>query len=242
MWKRIHLVILFIGLMLACKSEIHSQDKVLKVKEIKYNGQVGLEQVSQLLEKHVELEHVDLINWDKFSYRPDVAFRIAHSNNAIWLKYYVKEKNILASVGDTNGPVARDSCVEFFMDPLGNGNYYNFEFNCIGTVHLAYGPGRGQRQFVDPNTIRNLIEVQSSLGAQTFTERTGDFTWEMTIIIPAEVLTHNPEIKLKGLQSTANFYKCGDATSQRHYLTWNPVGTEKPDYHRPEFFGKLIFQ
>ncbi len=230
------------GLILACKSEIHSQDKVLKVKEIEYNGQVGLEKVSQLLEQYAALEHVDLINWDKFSYHPDVDFRIAHSNNAIWLKYYVREKNILANVEETNGPVARDSCVEFFFDPLGNGNYYNFEFSCIGTVHLAYGPGRGKRQFVDPKTIGNLIQVESSLGTQTFAEKTGDFTWEMTIIIPAEILNHNPEIKLKGLQSTANFYKCGDATSQRHYLTWNPVGTEKPDYHRPEFFGQLIFQ
>lgn len=228
--------------MLACKSQTPNQDKVLKVKEIEYNGQVGLEQVSQLLEQQVELEHIDLINWDKFSYSPDVAFRIAHSNNAIWLKYYVTEKNILASVGETNGPVARDSCVEFFFDPLGDGNYYNFEFNCIGTIHLAYGPGRGNREFVDPTAIRNLIELESSLGTQTFTEKTGDFTWEMTIIIPVGILTHNPEIKLKGLKANGNFYKCGDATSQRHYLTWNPVGTERPDYHRPEFFGKLIFQ
>jgi len=242
MWKKINVILWFIGLMLACKSQTPNQDKVLKVKEIEYNGQVGLEQVSQLLEQQVELEHVDLINWDKFSYRPDVAFRIAHSNNAIWLKYYVREKNILASVGETNGPVARDSCVEFFFDPQGDGNYYNFEFNCIGTIHLAYGPGRGNREFVDPTAIKNLIELESSLGTQTFTEKTGDFTWEMTIIIPVGILTHNPEINLKGLKANGNFYKCGDATSQRHYLTWNPVGTERPDYHRPEFFGKLIFQ
>ncbi|ASO04723.1 carbohydrate-binding family 9 [Arenibacter algicola] len=242
MCKRKFFILCLCGIMMSCKSEIQSQEKMLKVKEIEFKGQAGLEQVSRLLEEHAELQAIDLINWDQFSYRPSVAFRIAHSNNAIWIKYYVKEKNILASVGETNGPVARDSCVEFFFDPLGNGDYYNFEFNCIGTVHLAYGAGRGQRQFVDPNTIKNLIEVQSSLGSQTFTERTGDFSWEMTIIIPAEILTHNPEIKLKGLKSTANFYKCGDATSQRHYLTWNSVGTEKPDYHRPEFFGKLIFQ
>ena len=239
MRKRELIILSLFGIMMAYKSEIYSQEKLLRVKEREFNGQLGLEQVSQLLEEHTELQAIDIINWDQFSYRPSVAFRIAHSNNAIWLKYYVREKNILASVGDTNGPVARDSCVEFFFDPLGDGNYYNFEFNCIGTVHLAYGPGRGQRQFVDPNTIGNLIEVQSSLGSQTFTERTGDFSWEMTIIIPAAILTQNPEIKIN---SNANFYKCGDATSQRHYVTWNPVGSEKPDYHRPEFFGKLLFK
>jgi hypothetical protein len=228
--------------MSAGTSEVHNQDKMLKVKEIEYKGEVGLKQVSQLLEEHTALQAIDILNWDQFSYRPDVAFRIAHSNNAIWLKYYVTEKHILASVGDTNGLVARDSCVEFFFDPLGDGNYYNFEFNCIGTVHLAYGPGRGQREYVDPKVIGNLIDVESSLGSKTFTERTGDFSWEMTVIIPADILTHNPEIKLKGLQGSANFYKCGDATTQRHYVTWNPVGTAKPDYHRPEYFGTLIFE
>ena len=38
----------------------------------------------------------------------------------------------------------------------------------------------------------------------------------------------------------ANFYKCGDQSTVVHYSTWNPVETEKPDYHRPEFFGKII--
>jgi len=29
--------------------------------------------------------------------------------------------------------------------------------------------------------------------------------------------------------------------SNPHYVTWNPVGTEQPDYHRPEYFGELKF-
>ncbi|MBT5542155.1 MAG: hypothetical protein HOK34_04920, partial [Gammaproteobacteria bacterium] len=31
-------------------------------------------------------------------------------------------------------------------------------------------------------------------------------------------------------------------TQKPHYLTWNPVETSNPDFHRPEFFGKLIFE
>ena len=37
----------------------------------------------------------------------------------------------------------------------------------------------------------------------------------------------------------ANFYKCGDKTAHPHFLSWSPVSTEKPDFHRPEFFGEL---
>ena len=40
----------------------------------------------------------------------------------------------------------------------------------------------------------------------------------------------------------ANFYKCGDKTAHPHYLSWSPIDTPKPDFHRPEFFGELILK
>ena len=113
------------------------KDKKLVVKEINHKGEASLEEVSTLLEAQAELNIIDVLNWDAFPYAPEVKFRIARNNNDIWLKYYVTEENILAKHTDTNSAVSRDSCVEFFFDPLGDGNYYNFEINCIGTVHLA---------------------------------------------------------------------------------------------------------
>jgi hypothetical protein len=44
------------------------------------------------------------------------------------------------------------------------------------------------------------------------------------------------------LKASANFYKCGDETAVTHYVTWNPVKTNNPDYHQPEFFGKVEFE
>lgn len=37
----------------------------------------------------------------------------------------------------------------------------------------------------------------------------------------------------------ANFYKCGDGLTVPHYLSWSPIVTEKPDFHRPEFFNQI---
>ena len=216
--------------------------KEMKVKEILADEKLDLVQVSQLLEAHAELHSIDIINWDIFSYQPEVKFRIAHSNNQIWLKYYVKEKNILAQVETINGGVAGDSCVEFFFDPRADGNYYNFEFSCIGMPHLAYGPGRGDRQFMDEEKIKKEIAIASSLGDKPFVERTGDHTWEMTIVIPASILVADEGIQLKGLKTKANFYKCGDKTSEPHYVSWNAISTETPDFHRPEYFGVLVFE
>lgn len=239
---RIITALIFCTHLIGCGQTDKNDDKVLIVKEIEHSGEIDLPKVSELLEKHAELQGIDLMNWEEFQYNPEVNFRIAHSNNQIWLKYYVKEKSILATVTETNGPVAGDSCVEFFFDPQANGNYYNFEFSCIGTTHLAYGPARQERSFVEPEIIEKEILVSSSLGDQPFVENTGDHTWEMTIVIPASSLVHDQGIQLKGLTTNANFYKCGDKSAEKHYLTWNPVGTERPDYHRPEFFGTVVFE
>jgi len=239
---RIVTLLIFCAPFIGCAQTPNNEKKVLKVKEIQYDQKVDLPKVSELLEEHAELQSIDLLNWDEFQYHPEVNFRIAHSNNQIWLKYYVKEKSILAAVTETNGPVAGDSCVEFFFDPQANGNYYNFEFSCIGTTHLAYGPARKERVFVEPEIIEKEILVSSSLGNQSFVENTGEHSWEMTIIIPASSLVHDQGIQLKGMTTNANFYKCGDKSAENHYLTWNPVGTERPDYHRPEFFGTVIFE
>lgn len=218
------------------------KDKKLSVTEIEHNGEASLADVSELLEEQTELNTIDVLNWDAFSYAPEVKFRIARNKNDIWLKYYVTEESILAKHTDTNSAVSKDSCVEFFFDPLGDGNYYNFEINCIGTIHLAYGPGRGNREYVDPKMIQKYIKTESTLGSQAFTEKGGGHTWEMTVVISAEVMTHNKGIILKGLAAKSNFYKCGDDTSPKHYITWNPIKTEKPDYHRPEYFGNLVFE
>jgi hypothetical protein len=239
--KIVHIIFFFVFFTVCGQTEIDTMNSLI-VKRIESKKGIDLEEVSRLLEEQTELQSIDLLNWKEFPYRPEVKFRIAHSNNQIWLKYYVNEQNILADRTEVNSSVSRDSCVEFFFDPLGDGSYYNFEFNCIGTPHLAYGPNRHTREYVNPKKIEKLIEIKSSLGNRPFKEKVGGHQWEMTIVLPAEILTSHKDIKLKGLKSRSNFYKCGDDTSEKHYLSWNPVGTERPDFHRPEFFGTLIFE
>ncbi|MBM1105471.1 hypothetical protein JQC67_04880 [Aurantibacter crassamenti] len=237
------IVVLLIGLPVIVSGQaIKNEKKVLKVKEIQYSGEADLSKVSELLESNTEIHSISTNNWKDFQYQPEVQFRIAHNNNQIWLKYYVKEKSIRAVVTETNGSVHLDSCVEFFFDPQVDGNYYNFEFNCIGVTHLAYGPGRGKRDFIDAEIIDKEILTSSTLGKKAFDEKSGSHTWEMTIVIPASSLTHDNDIVLKGLTTNANFYKCGDKSAEPHFLSWNPVKTERPDFHRPEFFGAVIFE
>ena len=233
--------LLFIGvLLLGCTQ--NTITKVLVVKEIAYEGSADIERVSQILEQQTELNQINTLNWEAFPYQPKVSFRIGHRNNEIWIKYYIEEDHVLAKRTSTNSATHKDSCLEFFIDPQADGNYYNFEVNAIGTVHLAYGPGRGKRSFIDPDLIREKIKVQSSMGTKAFEELEGPQKWEMTLIIPSEIMIHDPGIQFSGLQANANFFKCGDESSKPHFLSWNPIGTERPDFHNPEYFGSILFE
>jgi hypothetical protein len=214
----------------------------LDVPKISIKDSLSFDIVSTILEKNAPLNKVNWLEWKEFPYQPEVQFRIAHDDSLLFLKYYVKEEHILARRTDPNSAVHRDSCVEFFVDPIQNGNYYNFEFNCIGTTHLAYGPRRGERTFIPAELIENEIKTWSTLGKASFEEKSGMFEWEMVVVIPSSIFTYNKDLNFSKLVSNANFYKCGDDTTKRHYLSWNPVKTPNPDFHRPEYFGILNFQ
>jgi hypothetical protein len=187
-----------------------------------------------------EVYSIGFVNWKEFPYKPEVKFQISHTGDSIHIRYCIKEKYVRALETRMNGEVYKDSCVEFFISFDGK-NYYNFEFNCIGTVHLAYGSGRDNRRFVDPERI-NHIEIVSSLGNKPFDERKGHFEWELEARIPVLCFMFDEIDNLSGMEASANFYKCGDGTSEPHYITWNPVKTKNPDYHQLRFFGEIYFE
>ncbi|MDE6449753.1 MAG: hypothetical protein K2L41_06690, partial [Muribaculaceae bacterium] len=40
----------------------------------------------------------------------------------------------------------------------------------------------------------------------------------------------------------SQLYSCASAIESPYYLSWSPIDTPRPDFHRPEFFGYLILQ
>ncbi len=198
-----------------------------------------LEEISVQLDR-IRRNMIDQLNWKDFNYRPEAGFSIAYTNREILLKYFVTENYFKAEKTETNQNVFEDSCVEFFFSPEEDGIYYNFEFNGIGTCLMGSGTSRTDRQKAVPEIIDRIRRV-SSLGKNPVPERKGNTEWTLTAAIPFSALYRHDIKTLKGKTGRANFYKCGDRLSVPHYLTWNPVKTEKPDFHRPEFFGMIEF-
>ncbi len=183
---------------------------------------------------------IDSVSWDKFNYKPAVDFCIAYRLNNIYIHYRINEKYIMAKTNVNNGDVWKDSCVEFFVAPENDGVYYNFEFNCIGVILLAAGISRNNREYASDLIIQKIY-TKSTLGNISFEETTGDFNWELSIIIPSECFFKHKIYNLENKIFKANFYKCGNGLKIPHYLSWNIIKTPAPDFHMPEHFGILKF-
>ena len=71
-------------------------------------------------------------------------------------------------------------------------------------------------------------------------DKDGIQSWRVGVVIPFELIGLHPDNLPHSIR--ANFYKCGDKTAHPHYVSWSPIDTPKPDFHRPDFFGELILK
>ncbi|HCE42098.1 MAG TPA: hypothetical protein DET40_00945, partial [Lentisphaeria bacterium] len=159
--------------------------------------------------------------------------------------FHVKEDWMLARRTEFQSAVCRDSCVEFFTSPAIDGRYFNFEFNCIGTLLLGYGEGRVGRIEV-PWKSAGKIQISTSLPKGKAILNPAACPVDGYVVecsIPFKLFNaHAPSGRPKaGDIWMANFYKCGDELPEPHWGSWSPVKTQKPDFHRPEHFGKIVF-
>ena len=173
---------------------------------------------------------------DRILWEPDCGIRaegsIRHDGRCLYVYLRAKEKDIRAEYHFPPAPVHEDSCLEFFFMPDGEDRYMNFEINPNGCLHLGFGPDRQHRENIMPPDPRETFGIR--------TGRTED-GWEAAYRIPVSFLRkYYPAFECSGMLH-ANLYKCGDRTVHPHYLAWNHVDTPTPDFHRPEYFGEMVF-
>ena len=218
----------------------------IEVKKINVAGNVSASEVPSLMNsKRIPFNRISCQGWAKdYPYRPDVAFRIAHTGNSILLEYKVTEKGTMAAAVEDNGKVWNDSCVEFFVSPTCDDTYYNFESNCTGHVLAEYGKKGTSRKTLPLNRIAAISRYGDYVtsGNKPLEVQQGTHTWELCLVIPAKMFKESGMKTLDGAKMTANFYKCGDKIEKPHYLSWNPVKNETPSFHLPEYFGVLNFE
>ena len=176
--------------------------------------------------------------WKEYPYRPDVTFSVARSSTHLAVLYHVRGLDLRAIAMEDNGQVWEDSCCEMFVADPSDGTYYNFEMNCIGTLLGAKRRTREECTHYSPEALSAVIR-HSTLARKQRDLQDKIFGWSAAMVIPFAMIGIDPENLPSSVR--ANFYKCADKSAHPHFLAWNRVETDKPDFHRPEYFGELRF-
>jgi len=194
------------------------------------------------------IQSVDIINYmgtiPKF--RPETQAKMMYDDENIYVIFHVRDRYVRCLTKEINGPVWEDGAVEFFFAPDSGQPlfYFNLETNCGGTPLMHYNlvPRKESKELAIDDIKK--IEIAHSLPQIIDPEMTDPVTWTLEYRIPLAMLekysnvTH-PE---KGVEWRANFYKIAENNSNHHYITWSVIENSNPDFHLPQFFGKLKFE
>ena len=181
--------------------------------------------------KNIPVMPIDNLLWTD-SIDVSAQAQLGYDEAYLYVRLEAVEPHIRMEETDVLAEVCQDSCLEFFLRPTERMDYFNIEFNPNKIVWLGFGTGVH-------NLIRMVPDTQELLDPQVvFT----DAGWVLTYRVPfAFIRQFFPEFAVKeGAVMYCNAYKCGDLTVKPHYLSWNPVESETPAFHRPQDFGKLI--
>ncbi|MDR1403551.1 MAG: hypothetical protein LBJ60_07630 [Tannerellaceae bacterium] len=205
---------------------------------------LDMSSVDFLMENKSYRSYINVVNWEeKYPYKPIVVFDMARSDVYVYIRFFTRGYSLKANFSEDGSPVHEDSCVEFFMKKEDEDEYMNFEFNCIAACDASRRRSRDVKNALTSYEYADIRRYTSLEGKpfenKPFDEKKGVYTWELVVAIPLRLMGLDPENLPEKI--LGNFYKCADKTENPHYLSWNPITTPEPDFHRPEFFGELYF-
>jgi hypothetical protein len=180
-------------------------------------------------------------------HRPLTRAKLLYSIEGLYGIFRVQDRYVRCIHRRYQDPVFNDSCVEFFVQPVSDKGYFNFEFNCGGALRASYiedpvRTGSGFRSFkrLTKQDGRQVL-IYHSLPPRIDPEWDEETTWYLEFYIPHQLMEKyigsvniNP-----GTVWRCNLFKCADQTSHPHWAAWSAV--DDLNFHLPHCFGKIEF-
>lgn len=180
--------------------------------------------------------HIDCLNWTEFPYRPSVKFAAAYTPTHLTVWFCTDSSFVKAENSANQSAVSSDSCVEVFIRPYAGGEYWNFEFNCIGAVNASHRVERPAAVRLSDDDLETIVR-RADFPPVPFAERPAVRPWTLLVEIPFALMGVDP---VPGTVLEANFYACAGAASKPYYLSWNAIDAPRPNFHLPGFFGRIV--
>ena len=181
------------------------------------------------------------------AHRPRTDCKLLYDAEAIYAIFRVQDYYVRCVHAGFQADVYKDSCVELFLKPQAGSGYFNFEFNCGGSLLASY--------VTDPTRVGGrvkecvLLGVEDdaqirrfhSLPAAVEPEIAEELVWYLECVIPFIVMEKytGPFGQVSGQTWHGNVYKCGNETSHPHWGAWSAV--HELNFHLPECFGEFYF-
>lgn len=197
--------------------------------------------------QQAETLEIDHFRPEGSDHRPRTSVRLLYDHTGICGLFRVDDQYVRCVHTAYMGQVYKDSCVECFLQPRPDKGYFNFEFNCGGTLRCSYitDPTRvadGFRHWIPlPEEEGHQVCLYHSLPRIIEPEIPTPTQWALALFIPFGLLEKYVGVLggMEGQHWRANFYKCGDETSHPHWASWSPL--EQRNFHWPECFGTIRF-
>jgi hypothetical protein len=197
-------------------------------------------------------EHADTLEVANFrpessDHRPRTLARLLYDERGLYGIFQVQDRYVRCVHNGYMASTYLDSCVEIFLQPKIDKGYFNFEFNCGGSllcyyiIDPAHVPG-GFRDFTPlPPTDAGQVAIYHSLPSQVEPELVEPTDWWVEFSIPFALLEKYVGAvgDVTNQQWRANLYKCADDTSHPHWASWAPL--DELDFHLPHCFGTIRF-
>ncbi len=171
--------------------------------------------------------------WDEYMPIPYVTqAAMVHSDAGITVRMTTTEWPLRVTEMENEKRICADSCMEFFFTPNeSEQKYMNVEINPAGACLFHVGEKKATP------SVRGVVPTEGS-GMHIRTQISPMEGWTVMFFIPYTLIDAFYDKREKVFK--ANFYKCGDLTVKPHYAAWNPVLTDQPSYHQPQFFGRVV--
>ena len=172
--------------------------------------------------------------------KEQTAAKLFWDDKNLYVAFLCEDAHIWAEHTERDDPVCHDDAVEVFVSPNPDSlkNYFNFEFNAIGTIL------DGSPYYKNKSSKWNAVGVRTACTHQGTLNRDSDTdtSWMIEIAIPLDNFApFAKNIPPKdGDVWRLNLNRCGGKINPQ-YSQWADSGTPKPAFHVQEGFGIVRF-
>ncbi len=238
--RKVFLPILFAGTILACSLPQPFEEARPTYLAKKAGGRIYADgNPSELDWSRTPSAGLFVFPWYEKGEKEQTDVRVVWDEDFLYVLFICQDANISASHFERNSSVSDDDCVEVFISPNPAHPlwYANFEVNCLGTWKVGFHKS-GINRYVEPD---RLLVGRSHQGTVN-DEIDRDSFWVIEMAIPFDHLKAYDGLipPRPGDVWGINFNRCGGAVNHQ-YSQWAASRTDKPNFHRPQDFGRLIF-